>query len=53
MRWQDGVTDEMDMNLGKFWRTVRNREAWCAILTGLQRGGHNWLTKQQQTNTEE
>ena len=35
--------------LGKFWRTVRNREAWCAILTGLQRGGHNWLTKQQQT----
>ena len=56
MRWLHGITDAMDMNLGKLWEMVRNREAWCAVFMGSQRVRHNWLTEQQQlqqTNTEE
>ena len=36
MRWMDGITDAMDINLGKFWEMVRNREAWHAAVNGLE-----------------
>ena len=35
MRGMDGITDETDINVGKFWEMVRNREAWHAAVHGV------------------
>ena len=48
MRWLDGITNAMDMNLGKFWDMVRDREARRAMVHGVTKSRtqlRNWATK--------
>ena len=48
MRWLDGILDTMDMNLSKLQEIVKDREAWHAVVHGLQRAEHNLTNELQQ-----
>ena len=37
MSWLDGITSSVDMNLGKLWGIVRDKEVWHAVVLGIEK----------------